>query len=124
MSIPKITARNVSVSYGAKQAIDDISIDVDMDHVIAFIGPSGCGKSTFLRTLNRMNDTIPSARVSGDGHCLLAVEDDGCGMAADQKPQGTGLGAKLIRAMAQSLQTVVEYDPAHTGVRAVMRVPV
>lgn len=60
----------------------------------------------------------------GDGHCLLAVEDDGCGMAADQKPQGTGLGAKLIRAMAQSLQTVVEYDPAHTGVRAVMRVPV
>ncbi len=60
----------------------------------------------------------------GDGHCLLAVEDDGCGMAADQKPQGTGLGAKLIRAMAQSLQTVVEYDPAHAGVRAVMRVPV
>ncbi|WP_390901676.1 phosphate ABC transporter ATP-binding protein PstB [Sphingomonas paucimobilis] len=66
MSTPKITARNVSVSYGAKQAIHDISIDVDMDHVIAFIGPSGCGKSTFLRTLNRMNDTIPSARVSGD----------------------------------------------------------
>lgn len=60
----------------------------------------------------------------GDGHCLLAVEDDGCGMAADQKPQGTGLGAKLIRAMAQSLQTVVEYDPAHAGVRAMMRVPV
>nr|WP_314374642.1 phosphate ABC transporter ATP-binding protein PstB [Sphingomonas paucimobilis] len=66
VSTPKITARNVSVSYGAKQAIHDISIDVDMDHVIAFIGPSGCGKSTFLRTLNRMNDTIPSARVSGD----------------------------------------------------------
>jgi len=67
VSTPKISARNVSVSYGAKQAIRDISIDVDMDHVIAFIGPSGCGKSTFLRTLNRMNDTIPSARVSGDG---------------------------------------------------------
>ena len=66
MNTPKITARNVSVSYAEKQAIHDISIDVDMDHVIAFIGPSGCGKSTFLRTLNRMNDTIPSARVSGD----------------------------------------------------------
>ncbi|MBB3878760.1 phosphate transport system ATP-binding protein [Sphingomonas pseudosanguinis] len=80
MSIPKITARNVSVSYGAKQAIDDISIDVDMDHVIAFIGPSGCGKSTFLRTLNRMNDTIPSARVSGDvrldGQDIYAPEMD------------------------------------------------
>lgn len=80
MTTPKITARNVSVSYGAKQAIDDISIDVDMDHVIAFIGPSGCGKSTFLRTLNRMNDTIPSARVSGDvrldGQDIYAPEMD------------------------------------------------
>ena len=80
MSTPKISARNVSVSYGAKQAIHDISIDVDMDHVIAFIGPSGCGKSTFLRTLNRMNDTIPSARVSGDvrldGQDIYAPEMD------------------------------------------------
>jgi phosphate transport system ATP-binding protein len=80
VSTPKITARNVSVSYGAKQAIHDISIDVGMDHVIAFIGPSGCGKSTFLRTLNRMNDTIPSARVSGDvrldGQDIYAAEMD------------------------------------------------
>ncbi|WP_294274970.1 phosphate ABC transporter ATP-binding protein PstB [uncultured Sphingomonas sp.] len=80
MSTPKITARNVSVSYADKQAIHDISIDVDMDHVIAFIGPSGCGKSTFLRTLNRMNDTIPSARVSGDvrldGQDIYAPEMD------------------------------------------------
>ncbi|WP_294280031.1 response regulator [uncultured Sphingomonas sp.] len=59
-----------------------------------------------------------------DDVCLLVVEDDGCGMTADQKPQGTGLGAKLIRAMAQSLQTAVEYDPAHRGVRAMLRVPV
>ena len=59
-----------------------------------------------------------------DDGCLLVVEDDGCGMAADQKPQGTGLGAKLIRAMAQSLQTAVEYDPAHRGVRAMLRMAV
>jgi phosphate transport system ATP-binding protein len=80
VNTPKITARNVSVSYADKQAIHDISIDVDMDHVIAFIGPSGCGKSTFLRTLNRMNDTIPSARVSGDvrldGQDIYAPEMD------------------------------------------------
>src|SRR3546814_4019128 len=43
-----------------------VSIDVDQDHVTAFIGPLGCGKSTFLRTLNRMNDTVESARVEGD----------------------------------------------------------
>ncbi len=63
---PKMTARNVNVHYGAKQAIDDVSIDIEQDKVVAFIGPSGCGKSTFLRTLNRMNDTVASARVQGD----------------------------------------------------------
>ncbi len=62
---PKMTARNVSVFYGDKKAIDDVSIDVRREHVTAFIGPSGCGKSTFLRTLNRMNDTISSARMEG-----------------------------------------------------------
>ncbi|WP_112381018.1 phosphate ABC transporter ATP-binding protein PstB [Sphingomonas carotinifaciens] len=61
-----MAARNVNVFYGDKQAIDDVSIDIEMDRVVAFIGPSGCGKSTFLRTLNRMNDTVASARVSGD----------------------------------------------------------
>ncbi|MFN2259293.1 MAG: phosphate ABC transporter ATP-binding protein PstB [Parasphingopyxis sp.] len=63
---PKMTARNVDVFYGAAQAIDDVSIDIGMENVTAFIGPSGCGKSTFLRCLNRMNDTIPIARVTGD----------------------------------------------------------
>ncbi len=77
---PKISARNVSVHYGRKQAIDDVSIDVDMENVTAFIGPSGCGKSTFLRTLNRMNDTIPTARVAGDirldGEDIYAADMD------------------------------------------------
>ncbi len=63
---PKMRARDVSVFYGDKQALKDVSIDIHEDRVTAFIGPSGCGKSTFLRCLNRMNDTIPSARVSGD----------------------------------------------------------
>jgi phosphate transport system ATP-binding protein len=61
----KIRARDVSVFYGAKKAIDQVSIDIPTEYVTAFIGPSGCGKSTFLRTLNRMNDTIASARVEG-----------------------------------------------------------
>jgi phosphate transport system ATP-binding protein len=63
---PKITARDVSVFYGDKCAIDNVSIDIAPQYVTAFIGPSGCGKSTFLRALNRMNDTIPSARVEGE----------------------------------------------------------
>ena len=61
----KMRAKSVSVFYGDKKAIDDVSIDIPSEFVTAFIGPSGCGKSTFLRTLNRMNDTIPSARVEG-----------------------------------------------------------
>jgi phosphate transport system ATP-binding protein len=65
-SKPKMSARDVRVFYGPKEAIKGVSIDIDMDNVVAFIGPSGCGKSTFLRTLNRMNDTIPIARVEGD----------------------------------------------------------
>ena len=62
---PKMRASNISVFYGDKQALKDVSIDVHEDRVTAFIGPSGCGKSTFLRCLNRMNDTIPTARVTG-----------------------------------------------------------
>ncbi|MDQ3246227.1 MAG: phosphate ABC transporter ATP-binding protein PstB [Pseudomonadota bacterium] len=58
-------AIDISVFYGEKQALKNVSIDIHDDRVTAFIGPSGCGKSTFLRCLNRMNDTIPSARVSG-----------------------------------------------------------
>ncbi len=62
----KMTARNVNVYYGAKQALKDVSIDVSLENVTAFIGPSGCGKSTFLRCMNRMNDTVASARVEGE----------------------------------------------------------
>lgn len=61
----KMRARDVSVFYGNKQAINDVSIDISPGYVTAFIGPSGCGKSTFLRCFNRMNDTIPTARVTG-----------------------------------------------------------
>jgi phosphate transport system ATP-binding protein len=61
----KIKACNVNVSYGDKQALFDVSLDMPDKSVTALIGPSGCGKSTFLRCINRMNDTIPSARVTG-----------------------------------------------------------
>jgi ABC-type multidrug transport system fused ATPase/permease subunit len=61
----KIGVTNLSFYYGDKRALQDISIDLRANVVTAFIGPSGCGKSTFLRTLNRMNDVIPKARVEG-----------------------------------------------------------
>ena len=61
----KIKSRHITVHYGAKQAIHDLDIDIPDRAVSSFIGPSGCGKSTFLRCINRMNDTIPIARVEG-----------------------------------------------------------
>jgi ABC-type multidrug transport system fused ATPase/permease subunit len=61
----KIDVEHLSFFYGEKRALEDISIKIQPHVVTAFIGPSGCGKSTFLRTLNRMNDIIPGARVEG-----------------------------------------------------------
>jgi phosphate transport system ATP-binding protein len=63
--MPKVTAKDVNVYYGEKRALNDVTIDIPEKSVTAFIGPSGCGKSTFLRCINRMNDTIPIARVTG-----------------------------------------------------------
>ena len=68
----KIAFRNVDFYYGRKQALFDISLEVPERAVTALIGPSGCGKSTFLRILNRMNDLIPGARMTGE------VRIDGC----------------------------------------------
>jgi phosphate transport system ATP-binding protein len=61
----KIVNRDVTVHYGGKRALHEVSVDIPERAVTALIGPSGCGKSTFLRCMNRMNDTIPSARVTG-----------------------------------------------------------
>jgi phosphate transport system ATP-binding protein len=60
-----MTARDLTVRYGEKVAIKDVSIEVHGNEVLALIGPSGCGKSTFLRSLNRMNDTVPGVSVGG-----------------------------------------------------------
>lgn len=76
----KISISNLNFFYGKAQALYDISLDIPEKEVVAFIGPSGCGKSTFLRTLNRMNDTIPIARADGtvtiDGENIYAPGTD------------------------------------------------
>jgi phosphate transport system ATP-binding protein len=62
----RISARKVNIFYGEKHAIKDLSIEIPDRAVSAFIGPSGCGKSTFLRSVNRMNDTIDGCRLTGE----------------------------------------------------------
>lgn len=62
----KMHISHLNVFYGATQALQNITLDIYNHSVLALIGPSGCGKSTFLRCLNRMNDTLSQARISGD----------------------------------------------------------
>jgi len=77
---PVMQARQVDVYYGTNHAIQQVNLDIGRNEVIALIGPSGCGKSTFIRCLNRMNDTIESARITGnimlDGEDIYAKHMD------------------------------------------------
>ncbi len=114
---PKMRARGVNVWYGEKQAIDEVSIDIRQEHVTAFIGPSGCGKSTFLRTLNRMNDTIASARVTG------AIELDGediyaSGMDVVQLRARVGMVFQKPNPFPKSIYENVAYGPRIHGLAA------
>jgi phosphate transport system ATP-binding protein len=76
----KIQARDLNLHYGTKHALRNIDMDVEKNRVTALIGPSGCGKSTYLRCLNRMNDLIESARITGkvlvDGMDIYAKDID------------------------------------------------
>ena len=76
----KISVSDLDFFYGKVQALYGITLEIPEHEVIAFIGPSGCGKSTFLRTLNRMNDTIPNTRVAGqvliDGNDINSPKTD------------------------------------------------
>ena len=78
--LTKITARDVNVFYGEKQALFDVNLDIRHNQVTALIGPSGCGKSTFIRCVNRMNDVVSSCRVEGkitlDGEDIYRDEID------------------------------------------------
>lgn len=113
----KIAARDVSVYYGDKQAIDNVSIDIPTEYVTAFIGPSGCGKSTFLRSLNRMNDTIAGARVEGsitlDGEDIYTS-----GMDVVQLRARVGMVFQKPNPFPKSIFENVAYGPRIHGLAA------
>ncbi len=73
-----LQAEDINIYYGDNHAVKNLSLDIHKNEILALIGPSGCGKSTFLRSINRMNDLIPSARVTGtfqyEGVNLLSDE--------------------------------------------------
>jgi phosphate transport system ATP-binding protein len=110
----KIVTRNVNVFYGDKQALFDVSVDIPERAVTAFIGPSGCGKSTFLRCFNRMNDTIPSAKVSGcieiDGMDIYSNEIDVVQLRAR-----VGMVFQKPNPFAKSIYENIAYGPRIHG---------
>jgi len=111
----KISARDVSVFYGQKRAIDNVSIEIPQNYVTAFIGPSGCGKSTFLRSLNRMNDTITNARV--DGEILLdGVDIYRSGMDVVQLRARVGMVFQKPNPFPKSIYENIAYGPRIHGI--------
>lgn len=111
---PKMQTEAVNVYYGEKQAIHDVTLDIGNNEVIAMIGPSGCGKSTFLRCLNRMNDTIPSCRVTGsmslDGEDLYGEDLDPVLLRAR-----VGMVFQKPNPFAKSIYDNVAYGPRIHG---------
>jgi len=111
---PVMTARAVNVYYGDKHAVRNVSLDVGRDQVLALIGPSGCGKSTFLRCLNRMNDTIRSARVTGE---ITLDGQDIYGRAQDvaQLRARVGIVSQKPAPFPHSIYANVAYGPRIHG---------
>ncbi|XHO92312.1 phosphate ABC transporter ATP-binding protein PstB [Azospirillum sp. A26] len=110
----KMTARGVTVFYGAKQALKGIDLDIQENRVLALIGPSGCGKSTFLRCLNRMNDTIEGCRV--DGRIALDGEDVyGKAVDAVQLRARVGMVFQKPNPFPKSIYDNVAYGPRIHG---------
>jgi phosphate transport system ATP-binding protein len=111
---PIMTARAVNVHYGEKHAVRNVSLDIGHNQVLAMIGPSGCGKSTFLRCLNRMNDTIPSARVDGvialDGQDVYDRKQDVAQLRAR-----VGIVFQKPTPFPQSIYANVAYGPRIHG---------
>nr|WP_187361674.1 phosphate ABC transporter ATP-binding protein PstB [Phytoactinopolyspora mesophila] len=110
---------HVSVSYGDSRAVHDVSIDIFHKNITALIGPSGCGKSTLLRSLNRMNDLIPSARVEGE---LLYHGEDIYGPKVDpvQVRKVIGMVFQKPNPFPKSIYDNVAFGPRTTGMKGDM----
>jgi phosphate transport system ATP-binding protein len=114
---PFMVAEDVNVYYGDNHAIQHVSLEIGKKEVIALIGPSGCGKSTFLRCLNRMNDTIETARVTGnitlDGKDIYRKEQDPVALRAR-----VGMVFQKPNPFPKSIYDNVAYGPRIHGLAA------
>ncbi len=112
----KIITKNLSLFYGKKQALNNISLEIPANKVTALIGPSGCGKSTYLRTLNRMNDLIYGVTIKGD---VLIDGQDIYDKSVDVVRLRKSIGMVFQRAnlFPKSIYDNVVYGPKINGTR-------
>ena len=112
----KIKARDLTLHYGLKMALNAVAIDIPPKHVTALIGPSGCGKSTFLRTLNRMNDLIPNVKISGevliDDFNIYSKNVDSVNLR-----KKVGMVFQKSNPFAKSIFENIAYGPKINGIR-------
>jgi len=112
----KFRVEQLDVYYGRKQALRQVSLTIATRQITALIGPSGCGKSTFLRCLNRMNDTIPNVRITGQ--VLLNDRDIyGAGMDVVELRQRVGMVFQRPNPFPQSIFDNVAFGPRVLGLR-------
>ncbi len=106
--------RDLAVFYGAFKAVRDVNLDVRANEITAFIGPSGCGKSTVLRCFNRMNDTIPGARIEGTVR-YRGIDLYGSEISATQVRRRIGMVFQKPNPFPKSIYDNVAYGPRLTG---------
>ena len=112
-----LKAEDLNLWYGQNHALRDVSIDIPAHEITAFIGPSGCGKSTFLRTLNRMNDLIPSVRITGEvNYRGQNIYDDGVDPTWLRKQ--VGMVFQKANPFPMSIYDNVAYGPRTHGIRS------
>ena len=109
-------AKNLSIYYGSFRAVTDVSLSIYQNEITAFIGPSGCGKTTVLRTLNRMNDLIPSAHVEGDVHYRGASLYDKA-VSPTAVRRRIGMVFQKPNPFPKSIYENVAYGPRINGIR-------
>lgn len=111
----KIKVSNLNLYYGEKQALYNVSLDIQQKEVTALIGPSGCGKSTFLRTLNRMNDLIDGVKINGD----IVIDDENIYRSNDVIKLRTKVGMVFQKPnlFPMSIYDNVAYGPRMQGIK-------
>jgi phosphate transport system ATP-binding protein len=108
----RIETVGLSCFYGSTKAVDDVSVSIEPKSVTAFIGPSGCGKSTFLRSLNRLHEVVPGARI--EGKVLLDDEDI---YAPDIDPAAVRRTIGMVFQRPNPFPTMSIYDNVAAGLR-------